>query len=564
MVLRGFLNIVSANCQTLLSTAVFIVYSQAFPRAPRLKPLVKCIIAEERMIVSQARNASTGFIAVSATEPLNSQKSALANVLLIGLGPHARRTYLPHLMRLGPEMGARLVAVVELESRRDETAGACWANGVEAELCFVKPFNGELPEEVRQRLDAMVAELGINAVIISTEPLVHRAYLAWALERGLHVLVDKPLTTRRNVAHDVEQARGLWHDYCEVLQRYQRLQQRGAETCLLVNSHRRFHPGFAHVMRLIEEIRDETGVGVTNVASEHCDGQWRLPVEIIAQDYHTYNQGYGKLSHSGYHCVDMVNCFMRSGMVSRTRPDWMAATSSFLMPAGFIDQVHRKDYVRYFGNQYETACPMSDGKLKRAMASFGEIDASAMIEFDRCGETVATASIRLHHNGFSRRTWLEPGRDLYKGNGRVRHERHRIDNGPLQTIYIESYQANDKHGHSDEMDFKLGGNNHFDILVFRNTGPSGSHKPMEVIRLADLPSTAGFDSGLLYNEQVKEACLREFLGFIAGDVGKSELRSSIEDHALTVRMMSMMYEANALRRQWVSYPFGPACEGGDL
>ena len=201
---------------------------------------------------------------------------------------------------------------------------------------------------------------------------------------------------------------------------------------------------------------------------------------------------------------------------------------------------------------------MSDVELKTAMASFGEIDASAMIEFDRCRETAATASIRLHHNGFARRTWLKPGSDLYKGNGRVRHERHRIDSGPFQTIYIESYQVNDKQDRSDEMDFDLGGNNHFDIKVFRNTGRHGEHKPMEVIRLADLPSTTGFDSGLLYNEQVKEACLREFLGFIAGDIEKSNLRSSIEDHALTVRMMSMMYEANAMKRQWITSAFEPA------
>ncbi len=231
------------------------------------------------------------------------------------------------------------------------------------------------------------------------------------------------------------------------------------------------------------------------------------------------------------------------------------------MPNGFVEQVHRGDYIRYFGPEYEAACPLSDVELKSRMARFGEIDANAMIEFDRGQETIATASIRLHHNGFARRTWLEPGGDLYKGNGRVRHERHRIDNGPFQSIYIESYQANDKHDRSDEMDFELGGNNHFDILVFRNTGRNGHHRPMEVIRLADLPSTTGFDSGLLYNEQVKEACLREFLGFISGNISRSDLRSSIEDHALTVRMMSMMYEANALQRQWVTSPFEPAWGG---
>jgi len=513
------------------------------------------------MIASQANTASSDVFAATTLLVGDARKQQVSMVLLIGLGPHARRTYLPHLTKLGRELRARLVGVVELESRRDETVSVCRQRGAEAAACFVNSFGRAMPEETRRQLDAMVAELEINAVIISTEPLVHRAYLDWALDRGLHVLVDKPLTTRRDVAHDVTQARGLWDDFVEVLQRYRQLQDRGADTCLLVNSHRRFHPGFEYVMRMIEEIRDESGCPVTNVASEHCDGQWRLPAEIVSQDYHPYNQGYGKLSHSGYHCVDLVNCFLRAGVVDGKRPDAMAVTSSFTMPTGFVEQVHREDYVRYFGAEYEAACPMSDGELRTAMKSFGEIDASAMIEFDRCGDTIATASIRLHHNGFARRTWLEPGRDLYKGNGRVRHERHRIDSGPFQTIYIESYQANDKHERSDEMDFELGGNNHFDIMVFRNAGRRGQHRPMEVMRLADLPSTTGFDSGLLYNEQVKEACLQEFLGFISGDVARSDLRSSIEDHALTVRMLSMMYEANSLRRQWVTCPFDTAWGG---
>ena len=481
-----------------------------------------------------------------------STASHVASIMLIGIGPHARRTYLPHLMKLGPELSTRLAAVVELESQRDETMSICERYRSDASQIFVKPFNAELPAEVRQELDGLVERERINAVIISTEPLVHRAYLDWAIERGLHVLVDKPLTTRRNVAHDSEQARGLWKDYTEVFGRYKRVQAQSANTCFLVNSHRRFHPGFEHVLRLIEEVRDETGCPVTNVASEHCDGQWRMPMEIIEQDYHPYNQGYGKLSHSGYHCVDMINCFLTAGMVEAKRPELMAVTSSFLTPSGFIQQVHREDYLHYFGPQYAEACPLSDVELAGRMNGYGEMDANSMIEFSRGNQTVATVSVRLHHNGFARRTWLRPGIDLYKGNGRVRHERHRIDSGPFQSIYIESYQANDKHDRNDEMDFELGGNNHFDIMVFRNTGWGCGHEPMTVTRLADLPTTAGFDNGLLYNEQVKEACLREFLGYIAGDLKHSDLRSSIEDHAMTVRMMSMMYEAHALGRQWVS------------
>src|SRR6056297_4210053 len=95
-----------------------------------------------------------------------------ARLLLIGVGPHARRTYLPQLMKLGPALGAGLAAVVELESRRQEAGAICGQHGTNARRCFVRPFEGKLPAEVRRKLDALVVEEEINAVIISTEPLV--------------------------------------------------------------------------------------------------------------------------------------------------------------------------------------------------------------------------------------------------------------------------------------------------------------------------------------------------------------------------------------------------------
>lgn len=143
------------------------------------------------MIVLQANTASSDVVAASAHSVVCARKQKIGMVMLIGVGPHARRTHLPQLVKFGPGLGARLAGVVELVSQRDETVSVCRQHGAATEACFVEPFCGVMPEDTR----------------------------------------------------------------------------------------------------------------------------WRLPAEIVSQDYHPYNQGYGKLSHSGYHCVDMVNCFLRTGMV---------------------------------------------------------------------------------------------------------------------------------------------------------------------------------------------------------------------------------------------------------
>ena len=73
-----------------------------------------------------------------------------------------------------------------------------------------------------------------------------------------------------------------------------------------------------------------------------------------------------------------------------------------------------------------------------------EVDANSIISLSYNGIPVTNITLNLIHNGFSRRSWLNSNmKDLYKGNGRVRHEYHNIEQGCLQNIQIHSYQSKD-------------------------------------------------------------------------------------------------------------------------
>jgi hypothetical protein len=65
---------------------------------------------------------------------------------------------------------------------------------------------------------------------------------------------------------------------------------------------------------------------------------------VIQQDYHTYKQGYGKVSHSGYHIIDMLCEFAKAGLVQTKRPDEVEVISSFILPRGFFKMVTASDY----------------------------------------------------------------------------------------------------------------------------------------------------------------------------------------------------------------------------
>lgn len=469
-------------------------------------------------------------------------------IALVGCGPHARRIYLKALDRLRQRYDIEIALAVELIDAHASLITAIQAHGFSPEIVLVEPFNGQLPDSLNAKLSTLVNRLGVQGVIIATEPLVHKAYADWALSCNLHILIDKPVTARANAVTDLSSAEGILEDFDDLLHTYQRLQRR-KETVFMVNAQRRVHPGFQFVEQLIGEVGQAANCPVTSLQSYHCDGQWRLPAEIVTQTYHPYCQGYGKASHSGYHIFDMMyRLYSASGTHSKLA-DTMEIVSSFVQPRGFIKQITEADYAHLFGENYAQVNPWSDRALRELYPDFGEIDVSGMITLKNQGDAIANLSINLLHNGFAQRTWLPPGKDLYKGNGRVKHEHHNIQQGPFQNIQIHSYQSSDRHDTTSTSDDDLGGSNHFDIYVFRNPIISKGEPALRVYKVADILGIRELASQAhLTSEAAKHYITERFIGYLAGTVSKPELPSQIEDHRTATQIMSGLYKSHILRQ----------------
>lgn len=474
--------------------------------------------------------------------------SKMPRFLLIGIGPHARRTYIPHLKAFQSEGKAQLVCAVDLETIALEIGDYRDKVFPELELQYVPRFTTDMPLSVAHQLESLVARLEIDCIIIATEPLAHKAYGMWALDQGLHIIMDKPVSTRTCVTTDLSQAFGIAQDFEDLYQGYMSLQDRH-KTMFLVNSHRRYHPGFQFTFEKIAEITRITGCPVTNIITTHCDGQWRLPTEIVHQDYHSYNAGHGKVSHSGYHFLDTLYRFLKAGWTDCKRPDRIEVVSSFLLPTGFIKCLTYDDYIRIFGKEeYAKVCKYTDKQLEMRMADFGEMDASLAISFISGTEVTTLAQLNLQHNGFARRTWLTPGSDLYKGNGRVKHEFHDIKSGPFQTLTIESRQANDKHERVKASTAKMGTDNHFTIHQFRNCGVlPGEDEPLTSYSVADLDRHTQAKMPGLYSENIKRGVLDEALAFMDGQKSRSGLISNLDDHSVPANIMSAVYLSHIQR-----------------
>ena len=481
-----------------------------------------------------------------------------ARIILIGCGPHARRVYLPALRGLDH---IELRLVIDLESQENLVRSAV-GEDTASEIWLIKPFTGAMPLDLVRSISAFVRDNGVTGVIIATEPLVHMVYAEWALDNELSVLIDKPITTRANAVSDIKQAESILADYRSLLQKYQKIQLE-KESIFMVNSQRRFHKGFQFVNEKIREVAEKTNCPVTFIHAYHCDGQWRLPSEIVTQEYHPYCFGYGKVSHSGYHILDAIYQFYKAAALGGKLADSMEIASSFVQPNGFFTQLTQEDYRAVFGDRYESATQWSDEQLRPIFNDFVEIDISAILTLKKDDVALANFSVNLLHNGFAGRTWLQPGADLYKGNGRIKHESYQIQQGPFQNIQIHAYQGSDKHDEDRGAEDDLGGKNHFDVYVFRNPMVAGFGNQPQVYKLTDILEVAGTSSSsMVAMDLVKHKVVEEFADYLTGRKNKSSIQSQIEDHLVPVQMMSGIYAAHIARQrtpsQLVEVPFGLA------
>lgn len=478
---------------------------------------------------------------------------------------HFQETYANALMRPAIEKIVSIEWVADLSANMQIAMTRCRAAGQTPEFVGVNAFLSDaLPDVVASRLDEALARNPVDAVLVSTTPEVHRAYATWAMSRQLDVLMDKPITARRNAAFDEAEALKILSDWVELNKL-----SKNSGRLLMINTHRRFHPAYCEVTKLLKQVADTFGFGVTAISSFNSDGQWRFPDELLDITYHGFDTGNGVLSHFGYHYLDLAALWYREGTPAEYRADRALITSSLLLA---------KDYARWFDpvmvnsllERSEQPVPTWSHHLEERLVMCGEIDAYGSIELVEPSGQRAHINIQMLHSGFSQRAWTIPAANLYKENGRVRWESHLIHQGPLHAIEIRSFQAlqPSRHDPSEGLPrWELGGADHLEINIFRNKLIGGA--PLESINVREL--LREIPQHDVVHEDIKAKVLQLFLGIVAHRrkmldrldapaawksdvqdiyvVGGERHASLITSHQPPVAFMAGMYASYARGRQ---------------
>jgi len=473
------------------------------------------------------------------------------NILIIGIGYHARRIYMPFFMK-EPTCGAKIVCGLDISSQKTIIEDYLSKNNYSLDVFYTDMRQGDVVEaNLDILLKGIVRKYSVDSVIISTEPLCHFKYARWALENNLNILMDKPITTQYGISVEKEKARKLISDYNFLRDLYISKKNKGLISTFSLMAQRRFHPSYLLMKDKIKEVFVRTNCPITSIQTFHSDGQWRMPTEIIEQDYHPYNQGYGKCSHSGYHTIDIISWLLKETNKGDKKIDSVDVFSSFMRPNDFISQLNLSDYRKLFNN-FDEYNHYKEDEFVRLAKDFGEIDAFCNLTFKRENRVMCLGNVALAHNGFSQRNWVTAaGRDLYKGNGRIRQESYFIEQGPFQSISFISYQSQEVNPENIKNIYNVGGEYHLDVHVFRNSkmfSDWNTHAKYSVEDLSER-NMGGYSRG--HQEDARRLGIIDFIKSVKDHTLSA---SDFLDHEKSTKLLSAVYQSAIARTKRGEYP----------
>lgn len=454
----------------------------------------------------------------------------MKNIILVGLGPHARRIYYPFLEKHQSKFHIHIPLIIELRDQQNAVEEFITERTIKPETILyldpVERLNMAIPNKARHALNHVIKNYNNIHMIIATEPKAHMQYAEYALEHNIDLLMDKPISAPQGLVNNEYASTNILKDYTRLESKL-----RHSKSRFIVQCQRRYHAGYTFIWDYLNNFVQEWAIPITYIDIYHADGMWNMPNELHYRENHPYKYGYGKLLHSGYHFVDLYTWYNKiNHQLLNKRPVKTEILARKYTPTDHIYSINNSDYQKLLGFNFEEST-LSD------LNGYGELDVYALLQStSETGEVVNTANITLQQNSFSRRAWAELPKDTYKGNGRVRHERLSVQVGPLLNIQVHSYQSHEIL--KDDIDTSgVGNEDHFDIYIFKNSQLVGG-TTLEKVSLGEDMKSKQDSEYMGHNEKAREQCLLDWLN---GAMNNSDFIS----HKETNIILSSLYAAIA-------------------
>ena len=281
-----------------------------------------------------------------------------------------------------------------------------------------------------EKLMDQLCDEGINLLIVASYPVNHFEYILNGLERGMHVICDKPVLNEANSSTSVYSAKQIYIKYLRLVKAYEIAKQRNPNLLCSLILRRRTLPIFLEVADTIRLAATRTGAGINNANFLIHGGIYKHPHELSCTGAHGYTDGVGSLSHSAYHYLDLMNWYLSIAPGKAVGYEIRLAN---IMRVS--DYINTKMYESFFSN---AATPIA----YPAEVLGAELDVAFYIDLlDKYKNKCGSIHFANNHISFSNRTrpvrlndHEEPAN--YIDGGRVSHVTVDIHQGGMQNIQI--------------------------------------------------------------------------------------------------------------------------------
>ncbi len=446
-------------------------------------------------------------------------------ILVCGL---ASRQFLDNYLELlnRHPLAPILIAGTEIKSRVDYAHQQLQKSGIQnVKILPVTQSsdNGEMSKEDESNLNRLVDQENINGVIITTEAIAHMPYLKWAVQKGIPCLVEKPLTSYNGMSHALDKAQQIFKDYDNLKKAVEE-----SGSFISIVSQRRWNKAFLFIKDRIEEVFDRYGVPVSLLRGAKNKGDWMGPEQLLTKENHPYKYGYGVLSHTGYHPVDIM--------------DFTISKLTAELGVNRIEVFGQMSFPRDVYSGTKNAGIFSENLEGLNIGGLGECSVNGVYSYFKNNTKVALVNIQVTNNGLGQKDFSQPEGHIWdRTPGTIRQESYTWTQGPFQEIDFELYQ--DKTGMHDSL-HEYGGDNYGLITIKRN----GKKSNVERISIKE------FETG---TERAADTCLKDaILDFIDRLNGvKIVPRSDLESHEIPIKIESGLYQS-AIKNLPVSFKIG--------
>lgn len=282
-----------------------------------------------------------------------------------------------------------------------------------------RDFNEVLVKQTIEKYD-------IDIVIISTPPKFHYEYTLISLKCGVDVICDKPIIATPAQSNLYENAFINIQKHNRLMQAInESYNQKASRRCyVLTPLRRKLQETYTNIYDSVRLVKETFNQDVTNILISHNDGVFRFDDEVeIKCGSHGYSEGFGKLTHTGYHILDVVAGFIEFGCDTENVQcvcKIINCNSVEDMLKSNSNKINARLLHSYFQNEN-----VSENALK------AEMDITISYTLYRNNEKFCNIIVDLIHCGKSDRTLRHYNFDNYNDQGRTNELTMHLQQGSL-------------------------------------------------------------------------------------------------------------------------------------